>query len=92
MGFNGLNPWIVKQFDLVWLEIIQWFGVVWIISIEGWIGLGGHNLYRGNGLVGVQVGFWPICRANATHRKDLPRQSILRPVRWCANGRSSELY
>jgi len=64
MGFNGLNPWIVKQFDLVWLEIIQWFGVVWIISIEGWIGLGGHNFYRGNGLVGVQVGFWPICRAS----------------------------
>ena len=64
MGFNGLNTWIVKQFDLVWLEIIQWFGVVWIISIEGWIGLGGHNLYRGNGLVGVQVGFWPICRAS----------------------------
>jgi len=63
MGFNGVNPWIVKMFDLGWLEIIQWFGVVWIISIEGWIGLGGHNLYRGNGLVGVQVGFWPICRA-----------------------------
>jgi len=67
MGLFGLNPWIVKQFDLVWLEIIQWFGVVWIISIEGWIGLGGHNLYRGNGLVGVQVGFWPICRGATIH-------------------------
>jgi len=32
-----LNPWTVKQFNLVWLEIIQWFGVVWIINVEGWI-------------------------------------------------------
>jgi len=40
MDSNGLNPWTVKQFNLVWLEIIQWFGVVWIINVEGWIGLG----------------------------------------------------
>ena len=52
MGFNGVNPWIVKMFDLGWLEIIQWFGVVWIINVEGWIGLGGLDLYGGNGLVG----------------------------------------
>jgi len=37
MGFNGVNPWIVKMFDLGWLEIIQWFAVVWIINVEGWI-------------------------------------------------------
>ena len=60
-----------QTFDLVWLEIIHWFGVVWIINVEGWIGLGGLDLYRGSGLVGVQVGFWPISRAtvNQLHRK-----------------------
>jgi len=62
MDSNGLNPWIVKQFNLVWLEIIQWFGVVWIINVEGWIVLGGLDLYSGNGLVGFRMGFWPICR------------------------------
>ena len=45
MDSNGLNPWTVKQFNLVWLEIIQWFGVVWIFNMEGWIGLGGFDLY-----------------------------------------------
>ena len=60
-----------QTFDLVWLEIIQWFGVIWIINVEGWIGLGRLDLYRGSGLVGVQVGFWPISRAtvNQLHRK-----------------------
>ena len=62
MDSNGLNPWTVKQFNLVWLEIIQWFGVVWIINVESWIGLGGLDLYGGNGLVGFRMGFWPICR------------------------------
>lgn len=52
MDSNGLNPWTVKQFNLVCLEIIQWFGVVWIINVEGWIGLGGLDLYCGSGLVG----------------------------------------
>jgi len=62
MDSNGLNPWTVKQFNLIWLEIIQWFGVVWIINVEGWIWLGGLDLYGGNGLVGFRMGFWPICR------------------------------
>ena len=73
MVFNGLNPWIVKH--LIWFGLKSYnglvFGVVWIINVEGWIGLGGLDLYRGSGLVGIQVGFWPISRAtvNQLHRK-----------------------
>jgi len=69
MDSNELNPWTVKQFNLVWLEIIQWFGVVWIINVEGWIGLGGLDLYGGNGLVGFRMGFWPICRLTSSHQR-----------------------